>query len=183
MDNFKVRNLRMSNPDKLLETMKVSRVLHITKFVGEFGFVVMNGVVPNCRSMKHMGVLNAAVSVSKNSSSMKESREITITKGNNYQFSRFLIAYMFADYQLHYDENDLPFVSGIFEESIYDKETYHYALDILLPNVLFKDENMDFSNRSYLANKYQVSEYLLWQKILWFQEMNKQKVLKKELEG
>ncbi len=180
-----IRNLRVHNPDKLLEIMDVSDVLDMTKFVKKFGFTVIRSrIVDDCCLAGGRSNINAYVSVEKNAD-LEDVREIYVFERNCFEFSRFLIAYMFADYQLHYDENDLSFVSGVFEESIYDRETYRYALDILLPNVLFEREKMDFNfpNFSYLVNKYRVSEYLLKQKILWFQEMNKQKTLRKEIEG
>lgn len=148
-----IRNLRISNPDNLLKMCGVSGVIpDMIKLSSIFDISVFDGDIRDSLVQYSKGIIGIYDSM----------RVIVINRNTTYTTRRFMIAYLFADYQL----NSIPardYFNIVYDESIYDKRVYCYALNLLMPGYLFDNDIYmnNYEDIQKLANKYGVSEYLI----------------------
>lgn len=163
-----IYNLTFSNPNHLLDTLQIQNVVSASLIVQRFGFQILK--------TKHMLLDDCTLSVGSISVHKNTKRKIYLDNRCSAQYNRFLIAYLFSCYQLYYDKQGEYFMQ-VFRETLYDKAAYFYALDLLMPDGLFLEEDLD--NKEYLNLKYRVSECLIDEKI---KHIEKKKHLAKAME-
>lgn len=100
---------------------------------------------------------------------------IYIRHGLDISFTRFLASYMLSCIYIY---GEVANYVICYQDSIYDRCAYSFALDLLLPNII--KDNLYFDDLKDLANKYKVSENLIIQKRVMNEEKKKFKVLKME---
>ena len=148
-----IKNLVISDPKELLENLNVYGVPDITKVVKDCGFnLYLSKIKP----------VNMRGFVSVDDYSDKE-KLIVLRNSLTFTTQRFLIAYLFSSYQLNSESNG-KYISILYDETIYDKKVYNYALDLLMPDFIFDDDYKKY-DLSFLAQKYNVSEFLIDEKV------------------
>lgn len=169
MGNLGIYNLQSGDFKQFLEKMCLSREKRdVCKIVRSFGFQIYRTSPIDTEFMGQLGMVLATVTAFDDSKIIK----IINSNRNSFQFNRFLTAYMFADYQLHCEE-DTSFENVLFGEGIYQSDTYSCALDILLPDVLEDDLNC-----YELAVKYNVSVHMVKQKFSLLEQKGYSKVIR-----
>lgn len=103
--------------------------------------------------------------------------EIAINIELPYNFQRFLVAYLTSYIYLYGDIKDAYLICY---ETLYDRAAYNYALDLLLPDSMFKTEYLEtlsYEEIEELAQHYKVSISLIFEKMEKNKKINKFKVL------
>lgn len=93
-------------------------------------------------------------------------------------FQRFLVAYLFSYIRIY---GDTEICNLVYNESIYDRKAYFEALHLLMPDIAFSNDilqQLNLDEKYALANKYKISEELIFNKMIMDKEKQKFKVLK-----
>ena len=159
MDNIK--NLRVNDPNKLLEILKINAIPDIIELINSCGFEV---VIADYQSILDIKDERAGANIMCGIIVENDNKKICYSETLVPTTVRFITAYLFSSYQLNCEKDD-DYFEVLFDESIYDEKVYNYALGLLMPDKIFKNEYQKIQDISLLAEKYNVSEYLINQKI------------------
>lgn len=154
-----VKNLRISDPDKLLETFNIKSVPDIVKLAKyyEFKVLLLGYELDNVSSnVKGFICIN-------DKKKFMNKRVIAVRDDLSYSSKRFISAYLFSLYQLR--GNDCLFCETIYDESMFDEDVYNYTLDLLLPDFLFNDIYENIEDKSLLRDVFKVSDVVIEEKI------------------
>lgn len=159
MENIK--NLRVNDSNKLLEILKINDIPDIIELINSCGFKVLIADYQNNLDSKFESVganIMCGIIVENNNKKICYSQTLVPTT------VRFVTAYLFSSYQLNCQKED-EYFEVLFDESIYDEKVYDYTLSLLMPDNIFKNEYEQIQDTLVLAKRYNVSEYLINQKI------------------
>ncbi len=156
-----IKNLKIVKPKELLEIHNVVGVPDVVKLIRRCGLTVM-GFVPETvtdKEIRKVGNIQGYISIDHSSKIILFNYNLLPTA------RRFVVGYLFSYYQLYLTEKS-EYYSFLYQESIYDRKAYNYTLDLLMPDDIF-DSKIVNSNKDIekLAKKYDVSEFLIHQKI------------------
>lgn len=156
-----IKNLRITDPNKLLEELKIFGIPDVVKMVKSCGFEVVCAdyqSIINSKLEKSGANIMCGIIVEKKKKKIYYSESLVPTT------RKFVTAYLFSSYQLNCVKDE-EYFEVLFDESIYNDKVYDYTLSLLMPDNIFKYEYEQNKNTSILAQRYNVSEHLVNQKI------------------
>lgn len=157
-----VKNIKILTSDNVLEKAKLNKegIKNIFDFLKEYNFdiILFSGKQLSKESIVSSTNIQGYIVVN------DEKREIGVYYKLPYNTKKFLAMYMFSSFVLN--GNDEMFADIIYNESIYDKNVYDYASDLLIPDEhlekLLDGENTDIK---MLEDVYKVSKIVIEEKI------------------
>jgi len=164
---MKVKNLRIGDVDKLLETFNIKSVPDVVKLAKEYDFKV----ITMGYEMENTGVNVKGYIWINDKELFKSKRVIAVRDDLSYSSKRFISAYLFSLYQLK--GNDDNFVEVIYDESMFDEDVYNYTLDLLLPNFIFNNMYKNIQDRALLKEVFKVSDIVIGEKLKKLEKENR----------
>lgn len=106
----------------------------------------------------------------------KDSYYIYIRNSLCYETQRFMAAYMYFYLGQYYKGDMMHKVH--YDEEVYDKKAYKDALSLLMPEQMFKQDIENGMSNKEISKKYQVSLYLVNERINLIERDNEKRKLK-----
>lgn len=160
-----IKNLRIKDPNKLLEVLNIKDIPDIAKIIKACGIKIKAiDSYKAKRKLETYGLDSIMGVIHISNNLLKKEKVIFINDELPANTQRFIAAYLFSGYQLN-GNDDKEYWNGVWFESRYDREIYKYTLDLLIPDKIFNDDLEQIKSNNVLAKRYNVSEVLIEEKI------------------
>lgn len=144
-----MNNLKIYNPNSLLEQVNINEVPKIGKIIKGSGIRVISFSSNRMKKHRALVYINSPTN------------GIVINRNLSKEAKRFIVTYMYSYVQLYYNSEDVGiFHKLLFEEENFDKKTYNYTLRLLMPEKIFESDVKKGLDNEELAKKYKVSGFI-----------------------